>query len=143
VRHESRTAAIKRRLQTVAIVRLHSRYLRREYQLLAWFVGKGLSALLRWLSRRARRQRGAQPRLWRRYAATVVELHRRDARLERTDRRRHWSRPPVRVRWVIAGRTRNDRVNEVLPPRKCARVIFSRRAHVRSWLASTKRRGDA
>ncbi len=139
MRHESRTAAIRRRLQTVSIVRVHSRYLRREYRLLAWSVGKGLFTLLRWLSRRARRQRWSQPRLWRRYAATVVEMHRRDARLVRTNRKRRWSRPPVRVRWVIEGHQRNDRVNEDFPPGKSERVVLSRRARIRASLAAMKR----
>jgi hypothetical protein len=143
MKRESRTAAIKRRLQAVRIVLVHSRYLRRQCRALGTSVGEGLRAFLRWLNRRARRQRWTQRRLWRRYAATVIEMYKRSAHRQRIYRRRVCNRPPARVRWVIEADRRAGRLCDVFPPAKSARVFLSRRARIRAWLAVAKNGGSA
>lgn len=138
MRRKSRAAVIRQRLRADRLVRVHSLYLRR----MGWPTGKGLVALLRWFHRRTRRQRWARLRLWRRFAVTVIEMHRRNARLQRIYKRRAFNRPPARVRWVIEASRKGDRIDEVFPPVRPAKVVFSRRARIRAWLAST-RLGDS
>jgi hypothetical protein len=147
VRHESRVAAIKQRLKGSRAVRIHSRYIKRQFRSIAGadagsFAG-GLGALLRWLNRRARRRRWRRPRLWRRYVATHVEMHRRYARLQRIYRRRVCRRPQTRVRWVIEGYSRSDRANKIFPPQKLGNLVVSRRARIHAWLALERRAGSA
>jgi hypothetical protein len=139
MKHQSRAAAIRHRRRADLAVSVHVKYLKRQHREMGSSVGEGLRALLRWLSRRTRRQRRSRLRLWRRYATTVIEMYRRNARLRRLYRRRVCNRPPVRVRWVIEADRRSGRIDEVFPPPRPAKVAFSRQGWIRAWLASTKR----
>jgi len=145
VRYQSRTSAIKQRLKGSRAERIHSRYLRRELRslvgLAATSFGRGLAVFLRWLHQRARRRRWTRPRRWRRFAATHVEMYRRNARLHRICRRRVRNRPPSRVHWVIKGYPRSDRVDDIYPAYRLGKVLFSRRARIRAWLASEREKG--
>jgi len=139
MRRESRVTAIRRRQRANIALRVHVKYLKRKHREMGTSVCEGLRALLWWLSRRARRQRWLRLRLRRRYATTVIEMYRRNARLQRLYRRRVCNRPPVRVRWVIEADRRSCRIDEVWPPPMPAKVAFSRQGSLRAWLASTKR----
>lgn len=146
MRHKSRVAAITQRLKGARAVRIHSRYLKRKFRSVASadassFAG-GLGVLLRWLHQRARRRRWSRPRLRRRFAATHVEMHRRNARLQRIYRRRIPNRPPARVHWVIKGYPSSGRADDIYPAQKLGKVVFSRRARIRAWLASERREGS-
>jgi hypothetical protein len=151
VRRESRTAVIRERLKGSRIVRIHSRYLRRVYRSIGDAVagpsassfGRGLGVLLRWLHQRAKSKRWCRLRLWRRFAATHVEMYPRNARLQRICRRRVRNRPPSRVHWVIKGYPRSGRVDDIYPAQKLGKVVFSRRARIRAWMALARRDGSA
>ena len=142
MRRESRAAAIRRRWSADIALRVHVKYLKREHREMGTSVGEGLRALLRWLSRRTKR-RPSRLRLWRQYAATVVEMHRRTWRLQRIYRRRVCNRPPARVRWVIEADRRSGRLDQVFPPAKPAKVVLSRRARMCAWLAAAMAGGRA
>lgn len=147
MRHESRTDAIKQRQKGSRAVRIHSRYLKRKFRSIAGadadsFAG-GLGVLLRWLLQRSRRCRWTRPRLWRRYAATHVEMHRRNARLQCIYRRRVCRRPQTRVRWGIEGYPRSDRTDDIFPLQKLGKSVVSRRARIRVWLTLARMEGSA
>jgi hypothetical protein len=147
VRHESRAAAIKQRLKGSRAVRIHSRYLRRQFRSIGSadadsFAG-GLGALLRWLHQRAQRRCWSRPRLCRRYAVTHVEMHRRNSRLLRIYLGRVRRRPQARVQWVIKGYPKSDRTDDIFPPQTLGRPVVSRRARIRAWLALVRREGSA
>jgi hypothetical protein len=151
VRHESRTAVIKRRLNVARIVLVHGRYLRRKFLPPARAVNaarpgsiaRGLGEYLRWLHQRARRRQWSRARLRRRYAATHIEMHRRSARLKRIYGRRARTGAPMRLRWVVIANRGRRGMDEVFPPPRPPKVVFSHRARIRAWLADMKRKERA